>query len=149
MGTRYAENAIFDYKYMPELTQELIRETFVSALEPFAEAMSKDFQAVNKRLDSVETDVRGLKEDMQEVKADVQGLKEDMQEVKADVQGLKEDMREVKADVREMKNNSSELFTKLDKFISLYENTKQELTVLSSQMRRLEERVALLEVRRV
>ena len=51
----------------------------------------------------------------------------------------------VENNVRWMKNNFSELFTKLDKFIALYEKQEQELLVLGAQLRRLEERVAILE----
>ncbi|MEK7574490.1 MAG: hypothetical protein AAB514_03105 [Patescibacteria group bacterium] len=52
---------------------------------------------------------------------------------------------EVKRDVREMKENFSELFAKLDKFIALYEKQEQELLILGAQLRRLEERMAVLE----
>ncbi len=51
----------------------------------------------------------------------------------------------VERDISEMKKNTSELFTKLDEFISLYKDTKQELTVVIKQLKRLEERVAYLE----
>jgi len=54
-------------------------------------------------------------------------------------------LRRVENDVRWMKNNFSELFTKLDKFIALYEKQEQELLMLSAQLRRLEERVVILE----
>ena len=51
----------------------------------------------------------------------------------------------LEADVKYIKDNASELFTKLDEFISLYKDTKQELEILSAQLRRLEERVAQIE----
>ena len=44
-----------------------------------------------------------------------------------------------------MKENFSELFAKLDKFIALYEKQEQELLILGAQLRRLEERMAVLE----
>ena len=47
----------------------------------------------------------------------------------------------VEKEVREMKENTNELFTKLDRFITLYETQRQELSVLGVQLRRLEERV--------
>jgi len=40
----------------------------------------------------------------------------------------------VENNVRWMKNNFSELFTKLDKFIALYEKQEQELLVLGAQL---------------
>ena len=55
------------------------------------------------------------------------------------------ELSEVKSDVKWMKDNSSELFTKLDKFITLYEDQKTELKSLTNQMERLEGRVAKLE----
>jgi len=117
---------------MPELSKQDIKEVFTETLEPFAKAVQEDFQ--------------GLKADIQEVK---QGLKADIQEVKqglkADIQEVRIELQAVKTDVQEIKRNSSELFTKLDKFISLYEKQEQELLILGAQMRRLEERVAKLE----
>lgn len=59
------------------------------------------------------------------------------------------ELSEVKSDVKWMKDNSSELFTKLDKFITLYEDQKTELKSLTNQMERLEGRVAKLESKTV
>ncbi len=61
--------------------------------------------------------------------------------------GVNKRLDTLEADVKEMKVNSSELFTKLDKFISLYEDNRQETTTIANQIRRLEERVAKLEGR--
>lgn len=58
---------------------------------------------------------------------------------------LDEKIDKVALDVKEMKENSSELFTKLDKFIKLYEDQKQELLMFGAQLRRLEERMSKLE----
>lgn len=69
------------------------------------------------------------KVELKEVKQDVSALKQDVSE-------LKKDMSEVKQDVKWMKDNSSELFTKLDKFIALYEKHEQELLLFGEQMRR-------------
>jgi chromosome segregation ATPase len=54
----------------------------------------------------------------------------------------------LEGDIRDIKESSSELFTKLDEFISLYRETKQELTLLARQFRRLEARIVQLESRR-
>lgn len=74
------------------------------------------------------------------VQNDFSGLKADILEIKTELQG-------VKTDVQEIKRNSSELFTKLDKFIALYEKQEQELLILGAQLRRLEERVVKLETK--
>ena len=74
-------------------------------------------------------------------------VQEDFQGLKADIQEVRIELQAVKTDVQEIKRNSSELFTKLDKFISLYEKQEQELLILGAQMRRLEERVAKLETK--
>ena len=47
-----------------------------------------------------------------------------------------------------MRDNSSELFTKLDKFIKLYEDQREETAALAAQLRRLETRVGQLEAAR-
>ena len=47
-----------------------------------------------------------------------------------------------------MKDNSGELFTKLDKLINLYEETKMEYQSLARQVPRLEERMAKVEARK-
>lgn len=60
---------------------------------------------------------------------------------------VKNELAEVKADVRWMKDNSSELFNKLEKFITLYEDQKTELKSLTNQMKRLEGRIAGLEAK--
>ncbi len=48
----------------------------------------------------------------------------------------------------EMKESSSELFAKLDEFIFLYKDTKQEIALLARQVKRLEERILQLEVKK-
>ena len=54
----------------------------------------------------------------------------------------------VEAHVHEMRKDSSELFAKLDEFISLYRDTRQELNVLTRQVKRLEGRIMQIEGRR-
>jgi len=48
--------------------------------------------------------------------------------------GVEGRLTRVENNVRWMKNNFSELFTKLDKFIALYEKQEQELLVLGAQL---------------
>ena len=52
------------------------------------------------------------------------------------------------AAVQEMRKNSSELFEKLDEFIAIYRDTKQEVALLARQVKRLEERILQLEVKK-
>jgi len=68
-----------------------------------------------------------------------------LDKVEFELKEVKTDLHEVKRDVREMKENMSELFTKLDKFIALYEKQEQELIMFGAQLRRLEGRIAKLE----
>ncbi|MDO8584789.1 MAG: hypothetical protein Q7R85_01565 [bacterium] len=103
------------------LSKNDVRDVVQKVLEPFAAAVQTDFKKVNERLDNIEVEVHATKIGLQEVKAEV----------------------------REMKENASELFTKLDKFITLYETQRQEFAILSTHLRRLEERIDKLETRRI
>ncbi|MFH1225928.1 MAG: hypothetical protein V1684_01410 [bacterium] len=105
---------------MAEETKQNIKEAVIEVLEPFAQSIQKDFQGVNNRLDNIDNRLTNVEFELKTVKDDVQVIKE----------------------------NSSELFTKLDEFISLYKKQEQELLVLGSQVRRLEDRVAKLELQR-
>ena len=80
-----------------------------------------------------------------EVHTEINGLRT---EVRQEIDGVKQEVAGVKREVREMKENFSELFTKLDRFIALYEKQEQELLSLATQMSRLEERVARLETKK-
>ena len=86
----------------------------------------------------VHTEINGLRT---EVRQEIDGVKQE-------VAGVKQEVAGVKREVREMKENFSELFTKLDRFIALYEKQEQELLSLATQMSRLEERVARLETKK-
>lgn len=105
-----------------ELTIEDIRDVFIGALEPFAGAIHDDFKNVNLRFDKIESDV-----------ADVKKV-------------VMFDLPEIKQKVEEMKENSHAIFTKLDKYISLYETQRQEFAIMNDDVHKLKERVAKLEV---
>ncbi|MBI5913253.1 hypothetical protein HY839_02300 [Candidatus Azambacteria bacterium] len=135
-----------------QLTKKDVKDAMLSALNPFARAVQLDLLRVNKRFDKVEggleevkSDVAGIKGDVAGIKGDVAGIKGDVAGIKGDVAGIKIRLSGVENDVKWMKDNSSALFTKLDKLISLYEEQKQELLMLGAQFKRLEERVAKLE----
>lgn len=102
-----------------QLSKKDIKEIVVGALEPFAKAVQNDFAKINKRFDKV--DSRFDKVEFE--------------------------LNEVKKEVREMKENSNALYSKLDRFISLYEKHEQELAIFGVQLRRLEERLEKLEKR--
>ncbi len=100
-----------------QLSKKDIKEVFIESLEPFTRAIQFDFKKIDERFNKI--DARFDKVDF----------------------GL----NEIKTEVKEMKENTSELFVKLDKFISIYQRQEQELLILSAQFRRLEERVNKLE----
>ena len=118
---------------MAELTKKDIKEAVTEALEPFANAVEQDFKGVDDRFNKVDSRLDK-----------VDGR---LDKVDSRLDKLEFDVAEVKSDVKLMKDNFSELFAKLDEFISLYKKQEQELLMLISQMKRLEERVAKLESR--
>lgn len=136
-----------------QLTKKDIKEVVVEALKPFARAVQSDFLKVNKRFDKVDSRLDGVDNRLGGVESRLDGMdtrlggvERELNEVKIDVGMVKLELHEVKTDVLWMKENSSALFTKLDRFISLYEEQRQEFIMLGAQFKRLEERVAKLEV---
>lgn len=123
-----------------QLSKKDIKEIVVGALEPFAKAVQNDFVKVNKRFDKV--DSRLDKVDSRFDKVDSHFDKVDSRLDKVEFE-----LNEVKKDVREMKENSNALYSKLDRFISLYEKHEQELAFFGVQLRRFEERLEKLEKR--
>lgn len=109
-----------------QLSKKDIKEVVVGALEPFAKAVQNDFAKVNRRLDKVDSR---------------------LDKVDSRLDKVEFELNEVKKEVREMKENSSALYSKLDRFISLYEKHEQELAIFGVQLRRLEERLEKLEKR--
>ncbi len=118
---------------MENLSKKDIKEIFIESLEPFAQSIQKDFGKVNKRLNLIESEISGVRE---ELKSEISGVREE----------LKSEIYEVKEDVKWLKENFHPFMTKLDEFISLYQKHEQELTIMSEQLRRLEERVVKLEL---
>jgi len=124
---------------MKEITKQDIKEIFTETLEPFAQAVQQDFKRVDKRLDKMDGRL-----DKMDGRLDKMDGRLDKMDVRLDT--IDGRLTNVEKDVKWMKDNSSALFTKLDKFISLYEKQEQELLMLGTQLRRLEERVAKLEL---
>lgn len=72
-------------------------------------------------------------------------VQSDFKKVNERLDKVEFELNEVRTDVKEMKESAGELFTKLDRFIALYEKQEQELLIFNAQLRRLEERVNKLE----
>lgn len=106
------------------LTKKDIKEIVTDVIEPFAHAVQEDFKKVDKRFDGVETRLDKLEIGMGDVRARLSGVEED---------------------VSWMKENSGAIFTKLDRFITLYEKQEQEMLIMGEHIRRLEERIIKLE----
>ena len=113
---------------MAELTKKKLKEAVTESLEPFVEAVQKDFGHLDTKVD--------LKTDK---------LDNRLAKVEFEVRETRQEVRGMKADVKWMKDNASELFSKLDRFIALLEKQEQETAVLAAHVRRLEERIAKLE----
>lgn len=128
---------------MAEITKKDIKEIFTKSLEPFANAIQKDIQKLDKKIDSVRTE---LKDDIGAVKTE---LKEEIGSVRTELKGeiwsVRTELREVKSDVREMKENSSVLFDKLDRYIELYERIYHDFLAMNAHVARLEKRIIKLE----
>ena len=112
-------------EYLQDLRVRLLSPELIALPEQFAQLvnivaeLSAEFkafaEATNRRLTSLEddvrtlkTDVKALKTDMQAVKTDVKALKTDMQAVKTDVQRLNTDVQGLKNDVATLKGSDTE-----------------------------------------
>ncbi len=111
---------------MAEITKQDVKEIIVGALEPFAKAVQGDFQEIKTQLTSVEGRLTSVEDRL------------------TSVDGR---LSVVESELKEFRENASELFAKLDKFITLYEKQELETRSLANQMARLEERVSRLETK--
>ncbi|MCL4437730.1 hypothetical protein M1513_01680 [Patescibacteria group bacterium] len=118
-----------------QLSKKDIKEVFVETLEPFAKAVQTDFNKVNNRLNGID--------------GRLDGIENRLDGVEHRLDGVERCLDQVEIDIKEMRENSNALFSKLDEFISLYKKHDQELTILSAQVRRLEERIVKLEAKKV
>ena len=126
---------------MAELSKQDIKEIFIEALDPFAQAVQKDFRRIDGRFDKID----GRLNEMDGRFDEMDGR---FDKVEGRLTKIEDRLTNVENDVKWMKDNSSALFTKLDKFISLYEKQEQELLMLGAQLKRLEDRVVKLEMGR-
>ena len=101
-----------------------LKQVFNEVLEPFAKSVQDDFMKVNRRLDGMDKRLDGMDRRLEHIDGRIGNLENEW---------------------REFRKNSSELFGKLDRFINLYKDQKDELTSLFAQTQRLERRVENLE----
>jgi len=104
-------------------------------LDKLGRITQQGFLEVDKKFGEVDKKLLAL-----DTKIDVKTEKLDNRLMKVEFE-----LREVKTDVKWMKENFNELFTKLDKFIALYEKQEQEMLMLGVQLQKLEERISKLE----
>lgn len=124
MGRR---SLTFNGAVIASLMMEKQRPRKVSTIDGLARLMQEEFVGVNGKFEGVNRRFDG---------------------VHAEFSRVHKRLDAVENGLRDMKESSSELFAKLDAFISLYRDTKQELALLARQFRRLEARVAQLESKR-
>ena len=72
-------------------------------------------------------------------------IQQDFKKVHGGLAVVNERLGSVEREVKEMKESASELFGKLDEFISLYQKQQEEMTSLIAQVQRLDKRVTKLE----
>ncbi len=125
---------------MENITKQDIKEIFIDSLEPFAEAVQKDFGKVNKRLDSMDG-----RFDSMDGRFDSMDKRFDSMDGR--LMNVEHRLANVEEDVKWLKDHFSPFFEKLDEFISLYKKHEEELVILNEQLRRLEERVTKLETK--
>ena len=118
----------------------------------------KVLQKHDEKIDDLQKDMTGMKKDMSEMKEDVTGLKKDMVGVKKDlhrVEGQIDFLARVVVDHTERldrieenmatKKDINKIMNTLDRVVSLYEKKDQELTIATHDMRKVEDRVGVLE----
>ena len=108
-----------------------LKQVFNEVLEPFAKSVQDDFVKVNRRLD-------GMDKRLDRMDKRLDGMDRRLGYIDGKIDNLENEWRE-------FRKNSSELFGRLDRFIKLYEDQKDELASLFAQTQRLERRVENLE----
>lgn len=112
---------------MLDITKKEFKQIVVEAIEPFAKATQKDFQRIDKRFDGIDKRFEGMEIRLTNVEIVVGELRQEM---------------------GELKNRLDDLVHKLDKIISLFLKQEQEMLAFGIQLKRLEDRIALLEAER-
>jgi archaellum component FlaC len=108
-----------------------LKQVFNEVLEPFAKSVQDDFMKVNRRLDGMDKRLDGMDKRLDR-------MDRRLEHIDGRIGNFENEWRE-------FRKNSSELFGKLDRFINLYKDQKDELTSLFAQTQRLERRVENLE----
>jgi predicted nucleic acid-binding Zn-ribbon protein len=133
---------------MAEITKNDIKDVFVQSLEPFANAIQKDIQRLDEKIDGINSDLGGK---IDKIDVRLTGVEKRLTGVEERLTGVEERLSNVEQDVKWMKENSSALFTKLDRFIAMYERQYQEFLAMNEHLNRMEkdfgERIKSLELR--
>jgi len=110
----------------------------ISTVDGLARLMQGEFVRVHEKFDGVDKKFEGVYTEFSHVH----------KQMDTEFSNVHKRMDAIESGLQDMKESSSELFGKLDEFISLYRDTKQELAVLARQFRRLEARVVQLEAKK-
>src|SRR3989338_453395 len=112
---------------MSDVSQQNIKEAVIEVLEPFAQSIQKDFQEVNNRLDKMDGRFDNVDNRLDKMDGRFDNVDNRLDKMDGRLLNVEIGLKEVKNDVQVIKENSSELFIKLDDFISLYRKHEQEL----------------------
>ena len=115
-----------------------LKQVFNEVLEPFAKSVQDDFMKVNRRLDGMDKRLDRMDRRLDGMDKRLDGMDKRLEHIDGRIGNFENEWRE-------FRKNSSELFGKLDRFINLYKDQKDELTSLFAQTQRLERRVENLE----
>ncbi len=110
-----------------QLTKKDVKDVVVEVLAPFAKAVKKDFDRIDKRFEQVD---------------------KRFDQVELRLTGIEFELRETNKRVARLEEQVQNLFNKMDKLIGFYERQQQEITVMSAQIKRLEERMVRLETQK-
>ena len=117
---------------MPEITKQDIKEIFLDSFEPFARSIQEEFVGVNAKLDGVDKRLDGMDKRFDGVDKRLDDIDKRLDGMDARLGAVEVGLGEIGADVQWMKENSGELFGKLDRFIALYEESRQEMAVMAN-----------------
>lgn len=121
-----------------QLTKKDVKDVVVEVLAPFAKAVKKDFDRIDKRFEQVNKRFEQVDKRFEQVdkRFDQVGLR---------LTGIEFELRETNKRVAHLEEQVQNLFNKMDKLIGFYERQQQEITIMSAQIKRLEDRIVRLE----
>ncbi len=107
-----------------QLTKKDVKDVIIEVLAPFAKGVKKDFDRIDKRFEQVD---------------------KRFDQVELRLTSIEFELRETNKRVAHLEEQVQNLFNKMDKLIGFYERQQQEITIMSTQIKRLEERIMRLE----